>query len=213
MPQHLFKWLNLAGLAVLLILHTVGVVGLLFFPDTDFASLTPLIILISTVLVLISQSENQLRFLIFFLIAYGIGFGVEYIGVQTGWPFGEYYYESNMAPLIWGTPLIIGANWFILSVGAARWSALITKNALLKIIIAALLMTGLDVLMEPIAIELNFWEWTNPAPPLENYLAWFVVSVIIQVFYQILLRNSANFLGAWYFVIVTLFFAILNLFL
>ena len=39
-------------------------------------------------------------------------------------------------------------------------------------------MTAFDILMEPAAMALNYWNWENGVVPFQNYLAWFVLSFI-----------------------------------
>jgi uncharacterized membrane protein len=38
---------------------------------------------------------------------------------------------------------------------------------------AALLMVALDVLIEPVAVALDFWQWENAVIPIQNFVMWF----------------------------------------
>ena len=42
-------------------------------------------------------------------------------------------------------------------------------------------MVAYDVLMEPVAIRLDFWHWPEGSIPLQNYFAWFVVAFALLV--------------------------------
>ena len=44
--------------------------------------------------------------------------------------------------------------------------------------LVALLMVCFDLLMEPAAVKLDYWKWTNNHIPLRNYLMWFGLSFI-----------------------------------
>ena len=44
-------------------------------------------------------------------------------------------------------------------------------------ILAGLLCTLMDFVIEPIAIKYDFWSWEGNEIPLFNYLTWFVFSV------------------------------------
>ena len=41
-------------------------------------------------------------------------------------------------------------------------------------------MVLMDVLIEPIAISLDFWTWALGDIPLQNYVMWFFVSFIMN---------------------------------
>jgi putative membrane protein len=38
--------------------------------------------------------------------------------------------------------------------------------------VAALLVTGIDVLIEQVAPKLDFWQFEGGLPDLQNYLSW-----------------------------------------
>ena len=41
-------------------------------------------------------------------------------------------------------------------------------------------MVLIDVLIEPVAINLGFWSWDLIDIPIKNYFMWFIVSLIIN---------------------------------
>ena len=41
-------------------------------------------------------------------------------------------------------------------------------------------MVLLDFLIEPVAIEFGWWSWDIVTVPLQNYIMWFLVSLIMQ---------------------------------
>ena len=77
---------------IILVTHLVGAIGL-SVPALQpiFKDLTPFHLLLSTLLLLISQSLNVKIFRLF-LVLFSIGFFVEVIGVKTGILFGNYQY-------------------------------------------------------------------------------------------------------------------------
>ena len=56
-------------------------------------------------------------------------------------------------------PIIIGVNWFILAIGARGCANYVSEKPAVQTLIAALLMVGLDILIEPVAIKFEFWTW------------------------------------------------------
>ena len=66
----------------------------------------------------------------------------------------------------------------------------------------------MDILIEPVAIELTFWQWEAVAVPFENYLAWFVLSTL---FARLTASGDArNPLSIWVIVVLSVFFFVLG---
>ena len=166
---------------LILIFHFVGMLGLSFSQTKDyFLFLTPFHLLFTSILIFLSRSYSKKFFLSVILISF-IGFFIEVLGVCTGSLFGEYEYGNKLGLEILNVPLVIALNWFIL-VYASRGSVnFFLKNKYLQMLFSSIIMVFLDILIEPVAIELGWWSWDISSVPLQNYLMWFVVSVIMQV--------------------------------
>jgi len=165
------------SIAILVIFHSVGLGGILLGYEHLFVSLTPLNLLLTLTVLIANQHRSTTAIWLIFPVI--LGFLVEVIGVNTGFPFGSYSYGTTLGPMLLNTPLIIGVNWLILIYGAVSIASFLPINEWLKVFTAAVLMVFADLVIEPVAIELGFWTWQTVNPPLENYLAWFVVSMII----------------------------------
>lgn len=198
-------------LGFMAIIYAVGVVGLSTEEfHSAFIDLTPLNLCL-TACIMIAYTHRKSKILLWCLFAFVIGFGVEVAGVQTGVIFGEYKYSSVLGVHLFDTPLLIGVNWLLLSYGAAKIVSDLRLHALLKSLVGALMLVGLDVLIEPVAIELNFWSWAGNSIPLQNYLAWGIVAFIIQAVYHFYVKESKNKIVSGLFLIQILFFSILNI--
>jgi putative membrane protein len=199
------------GLWSVIALHIFGLFTILIWNAEFFTQFSPLTLLFTTV-VLIGTHQGNLKKLGYFLaFSYAIGYGVELLGTQTGFPFGNYWYGKNLRPHILGVPIVIGFNWFILAMASRFVIAKLVKKPWLIIVVSAGLMVFLDLFIEQVAPNLGFWHWENNFVPLENYLAWFVVSLIVQGFAQYWLKESRNPAAAGYFWVVFSFFIIFNI--
>jgi putative membrane protein len=71
-------------------------------------------------------------------------------------------------------------------------------------------MTALDFLVEPVAMELGFWRWENDVIPSQNYVMWFITSILIHgIIY--LFRPTINAKISFIIVSVQIvFFGVLN---
>lgn len=204
---------NLAIL-VLIILYLVGIVGMALPIHPDFALLTPVNLLISLGLVLFFHSEWNQKTYLFLLLSYCIGFGAELVGVQTGLLFGDYHYGPVLGPKIMGTPLMIGINWILLaySTGVLVNRFLLGKNIILKAVAGASLMVLLDIFIEPIAIQYDFWTWTDRlTPPMQNFVGWWIVAFFVHLIFQWLLPKTQNKVGLALLALQFIFFFTLNL--
>lgn len=202
------------GLWILGVIHFFGVI-VISFADLDFfAGFTPLNLFLSALLILLAAVADDFpKLAYFFLISFSIGFGVEVLGTQTGFPFGNYQYLHNLGLKWIEVPLMIGVNWFVLSYSTALWARRWTSIPLLQMLIAAALMVSLDLFIEPLSATLGFWAWQDNVIPLENYLAWFAVSFLIQLIFVGLRITNDTALARWYLPMIGLFFIMLNLFL
>jgi putative membrane protein len=48
--------------------------------------------------------------------------------------------------------------------------------------VAALLVTGIDLLIEQVAPKLDFWQFEGGLPDLQNYLSWIGVAFLHLIF-------------------------------
>ena len=196
------------------IFHAVGIIGLaLPISQPIFQQLTPFHLLMSASLLLYFHRGWNLHFLGFSALAFLVGMTAEIIGVQTGLIFGDYYYGSALGPKVWGVPLIIGLNWFLLVYLTGEWLYGKIQNHWIAAALGALMMVGIDFVMEPVAIALDFWTWTSVAIPFENYLGWFLIAFVLQVSHRYFAFKKQNSLSPFLLVNLILFFAILSLIL
>jgi bisanhydrobacterioruberin hydratase len=195
---------------VLIILHTVGVIGILSPFSKIIISLTPVNLLISSFLVLLFHPRFDVKFVFFFTSSFVIGMGAEWIGVHTALLFGKYQYGNVLGPSLDGIPYIIGFNWFMLSVCMGTFSNYLKASIPIKSFVGAILMVIMDYIIEPVAIKLHFWTWDEGEIPLFNYTSWFFVSFFIQLLYHSQ-KNQNNPIASWLILSQVFFFIILQL--
>lgn len=200
-------------IGILLIFYTVGTVGILLPEHTSyFLSLSFFNLLLSFTILLFARKSRYGQFIFFLLLCYVTGMTVELIGTKTGLLFGNYSYGSNLGTKVNGVPLVIGVNWGILVVTSASIVNHFKASLWVKIIAAALLMTLLDVLMEPVAMESDFWNWSDGTIPFYNFACWFLIALPLQgIYFKFRLVESNKVFDAL-FIILTIFFTLLNIF-
>ncbi len=194
---------------IIIIFHIVGFVGFLINPSY-FKSLSPLNLLLSSGLVLLMSKQPNWKFYGSLLLIALIGFFLEVLGVKTELIFGSYYYGRTLGLKAFSVPLLIGANWAILLYCTAQISQL--KNQILNALFGAFLMVFLDFFIEQIASRFDFWYWKNGIIPLQNYIAWFIISFALNLAFQKRLGQKSNLTAKAFYMIQITFFGALYFF-
>src|SRR6218665_1929759 len=197
-------------LRLLIVIYAVGIIGLLTPIKQYIIPLTVYNLLLTFICFVLSLGKISGSRVFDILLIAVFGFTVEYIGVHTGYLFGDYHYGVSLGPKLYSIPVIMSVNWILLSFcsSAVVWN--ISRNNLVRAIVAAGLMTGLDFLIERVAGKMNFWYWKSNEIPMFNYLCWFGLSLAAN--YWIIQRKSVvkNQVTVGIFVILVVFFGILN---
>ncbi len=188
----------------------VGIIGMFTAYENTFKELSFFNLFLTLLLVLISLKSDINHFLKPFVIVFLIGFIAEQIGVHTGYIFGNYSYGNSLGFRVYQVPLIIGVNWAILSFGAWHLSEYFTVNKRYRLLIGSFFMVLFDLVMEPTAIALNYWNWTLGEIPLYNYISWFLIGFLAMFIYS---KFSVNTSGISKIVFISqfIFFIILSL--
>jgi putative membrane protein len=196
-------------IGIIILFHLVGSVGLAI-PSTKayFLSLSSYNLLLSFLVVLIAPGLKRLRFYLFVLFVFLIGYGVEWIGVHTHFLFGNYSYGKNLGFKLSGIPLIIGINWVVLILVTHSISLKFLNHRIFTPVLAAIFMVGLDILIEPVAIKSDYWSWFENQIPVFNYVCWFFISLIIHFIYRKIRLTEQNTVYNCIYIVLVVFFSI-----
>jgi putative membrane protein len=177
----------------IVIFYVVGIAGFSMpFIQPVFKVITPLALLLGVYLLAIYHGKFSPKSLVVFFAVFLTGLLVEMIGVNTGLIFGEYTYGKTLGPKIWNTPLMIGVNWLFLVYAIASITGKIKAPAMVQILISSLMMIVYDLVLEQVAPRMDMWSWENAHIPLQNYIAWFVVSIFLFSLLKIFRIKIAN---------------------
>jgi len=119
----------------------------------------------------------------------GLGSAViEWIGAETGFPFGPYKYTDNMGVRIGGSlPFTIPLAWIIIITGGrylVAWVLPQLRQPRLFALAVGLVALITDFNLEIVAWKIRgYWVWypfhegpVPSLPPWQNYAAWFVLA-------------------------------------
>lgn len=148
-----------------------------------FEALTPLNLFISAFALFVFHPHWSQKSILACVFVFLAGLGIEMIGVQTHLLFGKYVYDYALGIKLLGVPLTIGVNWLVLLYATSSLVAEKQFPIYIKAFVPAILMTSLDYLIEPVAIEHHFWHWFGAPVPLSNYRDWFIASYLLGLFF------------------------------
>ena len=205
-----FHW----AIFLAVLVHFSGAIGIAFFSPAFFVPFTPVNLFLMLLLLLLHEQPIHFRFVQAFLMAVVVGMTTEMIGVNTGLLFGDYSYGEVFGRKLFGVPVLIGINWFCVvysaNVVARKVNSVKVKGKFSVALLAAAIATAFDWIMEPVAMKLGFWNWSDGTIPLFNYVSWFVISFSVSIAFGYLKIQSNNKFAPYFLMIQTLFFLFLR---
>ncbi|TAE38767.1 MAG: carotenoid biosynthesis protein [Runella slithyformis] len=194
------------------LMHLAGFVGAQFVVSAPlFRLLTPFHLLTCLVLLLLFHQSWNAATAFYCFLAFVAGFFIEVVGVHTGLIFGSYRYGNTLGYKALDVPLLIGANWLVLTYCVGTVVNSLALPTIWKAACAATVITALDVLIEPVAIRNDFWSWQNNVIPFQNYAAWFLISWVLLLVFYILPFAKTNRLAIVLLLSQLAFFGLHNL--
>ena len=198
---------------LIVLFYAVGLVGFLnpsMIPL--FLRLVPFHLLLMVILLVLSHRQKNKEFKLFLLVTYLAGFLIEVIGVNTGYIFGSYQYGQTLGIKLADVPLLIGVNWVILIYSTGISIAYLKiQNHVVRALIGAFFLVFMDILIEPVAIRLDYWSWADLNIPFQNYVAWFVFSFCMMLFFFARKFRKKNPAALVLLITQLIFFVVLNL--
>jgi bisanhydrobacterioruberin hydratase len=174
----------------LILVYISGSIGFVVNPPF-FSPFTPYTLLLTCFVFLIHSPLTDKKFLFAFFSIALLGFIIEVIGVKTGLVFGKYSYGDGLGIKLLDVPLIISINWAMLICAGIRIVSGIFANKIVSLLLAAVLVTLIDLIIEQVAPKLDFWQFEGGLPGFHNYLGWIGVAFFTSYFfYPTIIKGS-----------------------
>jgi len=206
-----FHW----AIFLAVLVHFSGAIGIAFFNPSFFVPFTPVNLFLMLLLLILNEQPINLRFVQASLMAVVVGMTTEMIGVNTGLLFGNYSYGEVFGRKLFGVPVLIGINWFCIvytaHVVARKFNGKLIKGKLSVAFLTAAIATSFDWVMEPVAMQLGFWNWSDGQIPIFNYASWFLISFAVSVAFGYMKIEANNKFAPYFLMIQGLFFLFLRL--
>jgi putative membrane protein len=133
------------------------------------------------------------------LVLTAYAYGIELVGVTTGWPYGEFTYLVELGPMLLGQiplglpvfffPLVLNSYLLVLLLlGDAARSTPIRLGGTLSVVML------MDLVLDPGAVGLGFWQYAAEngyyGVPYTNFAGWVLSGTIsVWVFDRVLISD------------------------
>lgn len=126
-------------------------------------------------------------------------YAIEFVGVATGWPYGEFSYLVDLGPMLFGQvpvglpvfflPLVLNSYLLALVLLGDR-----ADGWLPRVVTTLALVLVVDLVLDPAAVSLGFWSYAADGPyygvPLSNYFGWVLSGSVSVLAFDLTLDRS-----------------------
>ena len=98
------------------------------------------------------------------------------MGTNMGFPFGDFAYTRGLGPALVDVPILAPLAWMSLLIPS--WVSAGKVLRFRHIVVASIVATAADAVMEFAADSMDLWHWRGGFPTELNYLSWFGISYV-----------------------------------
>jgi bisanhydrobacterioruberin hydratase len=210
--KQLQAYLSVPSLASVYIVCFLGIL----LPSTrqTMLSLTSFSLLLAFATLIVQHQNGWERKLIILFSAMGlVAFSMEVLGLKTGFIFGWFTYGTVLGHTVLGVPPLVGLNWLLLVYCTYVLASQFPVPTFWKIVIGALFMTLYDWVLEHAVLKTLFWTWSSGNIPVQNYVAWFGLSLLFHALLRQFKVDIQNKAAISVFIIQIVFWASVAIFL
>ncbi len=150
----------------------------------EYSGVATLVLLLSSSIPVyygLSKMTSSKKTLYMITILSILAYLIEYVGLTTGFPYGDFYYSKLAGPKIFNTlPVLVAFAWPPLVIGS--YFLFHNKERFLRDIRPVIFLVALDLVIDPGAVEIGLWGWLEGGwyynVPLLNYFGWFISGII-----------------------------------
>ncbi|WP_124980009.1 carotenoid biosynthesis protein [Nonlabens xiamenensis] len=168
-----------AAIVFLWIIHIAALIGIGLGYASFFLPKSPFTMLYLWLVLIFFFPFKELKTWILFMVFMAVGMIVEWLGVHTGWLFGQYVYGESFGWKLDGIPWLIGVNWAILTFCCHIIAKKIINSSYGAMALGATFMVLLDFFLEQICDYAGFWHFAGGAGWF-NYICWWIIGFALQ---------------------------------
>lgn len=116
-------------------------------------------------------------------LAFIFTYCIEYLGLETGFPYGNFEYLQPLGPMIFGLPAFLPLFYLPLVLNSYLLALSQTDNRSLHYFTTLAYVILIDLALDPASISLGVWRYIPEGvfygAPVSNFLGWTLTSTII----------------------------------
>lgn len=120
---------------------------------------------------------------------------VEYVGIRTGLPYGEFEYLVQLGPMVEGVPLGLPVFFIPLVLNSYLLVRLYDPGRRFRRIVAVIAAVLLiDAVLDPAAVSLGIWTYASGiyyGVPVQNFLGWVLSAAVATLLLEYSLDGDA----------------------
>jgi len=113
-------------------------------------------------------------------------YGVEFVGVTTGQPYGAFEYGVALGPMLGGVPLALPVFFFPLVLNSYLLCLLLlgdlARSRWVRLPVVVATVVAVDLVLDPGAVALGFWAYDGGGAfydvPWSNYRGWLLSATV-----------------------------------
>lgn len=165
---------RLVGLYALSVMLAIGNASMQSVFVTHW--ITPLIMVTIGVCALVLSYRLSSRMVGAVVAVLIIIFLCEASGANFGFPFGDFAFTDLLGPKVLDVPLLILFTWLAILIPA--WAAAGKFLRYKHVVVASIVVTAFDAVLEFSADSLDLWHWKKGLPTELNFISWFGIAYV-----------------------------------
>ena len=165
----------------------------------DLISFNPLLILFGTLVMrmpLIAGMKPILdrKAAIGILILTFYAYAIEFTGVKTGFPYGDFSYLVKLGPMVEGVPVGLPLFFIPLVANSYLLASLYDFDGWKRLPVLVALVLMVDLVLDPAMISLGVWEYASGffyGMPVSNLIGWLISGTVAAIIFQFTVDHSA----------------------
>lgn len=120
---------------------------------------------------------------------------IEFVGLQTGWPYGDFEYLVSLGPMVQGVPVGLPVFFIPLVVNSYLLVNLFDFERVWERFLLTLgVILLVDLVLDPAAVALGIWSYPEGffyGVPLSNFLGWIISGAVAVIVLELCFDRSS----------------------
>ncbi len=121
-------------------------------------------------------------------------YGIEIVGLATGFPYGDFSYLVDLGPMIAGVPVGLPLFFLPLAVNGYLLSMLLVGKRAWRLPVTLVTVLLIDMVLDPAAVSLGIWSYADGVyhgVPVSNFLGWMMSTAVVYLILEMSFETAS----------------------